>query len=430
MNLLFITPQLPHPPHQGTTLRNFNLIRRLAQRHTIDLLAFHDSAAAPDLGPLQTLCRRVATVPAPARIPLARLRDTLSTPLPDMALRLESAEMHALVSAWLHEEQYDVVQIEGIEVAQYGRHALAIQPRPVLVFDDHNCEYLLQKRNALTDLRLPGRWPAAVYSLVQWQKLRRYEARLCRNADATLAVSPADADALRALAPSQNITVIPNGIDLDLYYSATQPPTTILQPPTNPKSPALVFTGKMDYRPNVDAVLWFAQSVLPLIQRDVPNVRFQIVGRSPHPRLDALRPNPAIEITGAVDDVRPYIWQAAAYVIPLRIGGGTRFKALEAMACGQAIASTTLGVEGIGVADGRELLLADEPQRLAGAILRLLYSRAGDGLLVAGLAQRARAFVAARYGWSQIVPGVEAVYEEAYEKARRIRSGYEKAAEQ
>ena len=404
MNLLFITPQLPHPPHQGTTLRNFNLIRYLAQRHTIDLLAFHDPATAPDLGPLQTLCRRVATAPPPPRTTLARLRDTLSTPQPDMALRLESTKMHALVSAWLREKEYDVVQVEGIEVAQYGQHALAVQLRPALIFDDHNCEYLLQKRSALTDLRLPRRWPAAAYSLVQWQKLRRYEAQLCRAADATLAVSPADADALRALAPNLNVTVIPNGIDLDLYRPAK--PKSKIQ---NPKS--LVFTGKMDYRPNVDAVLWFAQAVLPLIQRDVSDVRFQIVGRSPHPRLDALRTNPAVEITGPVDDVRPYIWQAAAYVIPLRVGGGTRFKALEAMACGQAVASTTLGVEGIGVADGRELLLADEPRSFAKAVLRLLQSRAGDGVLVDGLAERARTFVEARYGWSQIMPGVETVYE-------------------
>ncbi len=424
MRLLFITPQLPHPPHQGTTLRNFNLIRHLAQRHVIDLLAFHDPAAPLELGPLQTLCRRVATVPPPGRTTFARLRDTLSTPLPDMARRLESAEMHALVLSWLCEETYDIVQAEGIEIAQYGRHALTMQPRPALVFDDHNCEYLLQKRNALMDSRLPRRWPAAVYSLVQWQKLRRYEAQICRAADATLAVSPADADALRALVPNQDIAVIPNGIDLNLYQ-----PTTLRSPLPAPQSPALVFTGKMDYRPNVDAVLWFAQSVLPLIQRDVPAVRFQIVGRSPHPRLDALRANPAIEITGAVDDVRPYIWRAAAYVIPLRVGGGTRFKALEAMACGQAVASTTLGVEGIGVADGRELLLADEPPRLAEAVLRLLQSRAGDGVLVDGLARRARAFVEARYGWSQIVPGVEAVYEKTYKKARRVQLGKEQAVE-
>ncbi len=408
MKLLFLTPQLPHPPHQGTTLRNFNLVRQLAPRHTIDLLTFHDPTQPLELGPLRELCRRVESVAPPPRPTLARLRDTLATPLPDMALRLESAAMHALISRRLREERYDVVQIEGIEVAQYGRHVADVQPRPALIFDDHNCEYLLQKRNALTDLRQPQRWPAAGYSLVQWQKLRRYEAHICRSANATLAVSPADADALHSLAPQLDITVIPNGIDLDLYQPA-HPQSLSLSPSLSP--PTLVFTGKMDYRPNVDAVLWFAQSVLPLVQQEVPNVRFQIVGLAPHARLKVLRGDPAIEITGAVDDVRPYIERAAAYVIPLRVGGGTRFKALEAMACGQAVVSTSLGVEGIGVQNGRELLLADEPRAFAEAVLRLLRARAAGDPLIGKLAANARAFVEQRYGWSQIVPKVEEVYE-------------------
>ncbi len=173
---------------------------------------------------------------------------------------------------------------------------------------------------------------------------------------------------LLALAPGLDITVVSNGIDLAAYTPQTE------LPPVDP--PRIVFTGKMDYRPNIDAALWFGREVLPLVTAAEPAVRFQIVGMNPHPRLDELRTNPAVEITGAVPDTRPYIYAAAAYVIPMRVGGGTRFKALEAMASARAIVSTQLGVEGIPVRSGQELLLADTPADFAAAVLRLIADRA------------------------------------------------------
>ena len=405
MKILLLTPQLPYPPHQGTTIRNFNLIRQLAARHDIDLLTFLPPGQTLESdSPLHQLCRRVGTALQPVRTTKVRARDTITSPLPDMALRLESPQMRRLVAEWTAEETYDIVQSEGIEMAQYGQMVQERRPpdarRPAFVFDDHNCEYLLQKRNALTDLRQPKRWVAAAYSLVQWRKLQCYEARICNDADAVTVVSEADGQALRALIPDLETTVVSNGIDLSLYAVAPLPDLT--------QSPTLVFTGKMDYRPNIDAALWFGREVLPLVTAQVPSARFQIVGMNPHPRLDELRANPNIEITGAVDDVRPYIERAAVYVIPMRVGGGTRFKALEAMASGKAIVSTRLGVEGIPVEGGRELLLADTPGETAAAILRLLRD---DGSLHARLGRAARAFVEARYGWEQIVPRLEAVYE-------------------
>jgi len=424
LKILFITPQFPYPPHQGTTIRNYNLIRHLAQRHTIDLLTFAASAAEPHSDtPVHAACRRIVTIPPPVRSNRQRIMDTVRSPRPDMALRLESPHMHEQVQHWVERaaahQPYDVVQIEGIEVAQYGLTAIqgpspgnAAPPSPALVFDDHNCEYVLQKRNALNDLRAPTRWAAATYSLVQWQKLRRYEAHICRRATVTTVVSPADRTALRQLAPQLDSVVIPNGIDPDAYldtapndYTQTTAAATVAAPPDT-----LVFTGKMDYRPNVDAVLWFAQRVLPRIRAQAPRVRFQIVGMNPHPRLDVLRNQAGIEITGAVDDVRRYLQTATIYVIPLRVGGGTRFKALEAMASGRAIVTTTLGVEGIPVRNEHEVLLADSPAAFANAVLRLLHDAHGDGHLCSHLGRRAREFVAARYAWDQIAPRFDQVY--------------------
>jgi polysaccharide biosynthesis protein PslH len=406
MKLLLLTPQLPWPPQQGTAIRNFNLIDQLARRHTIDLLTFlAPGEALDDRSPLHELCRRVAAVPQPLRPPLRRARDTALNSLPDMALRLESDAMRAQVQAWVRAEAYDIVQAEGIEMARYGIQASA-DGRARFLYDAHNAEYLLQERNARTDLTLPARWHAAGYSLVQARKLRAYEARVCRRAAAVLAVSGPDADALRALAPEASVTVISNGIDLDYYAPSDGADASA------PPAPLLVFTGKMDYRPNIDAMLWFGSAVFPRILARREDVRLQIVGRNPHPRLDVLRENPAVEITGAVDDVRPYMHGAGVYVIPLRVGGGTRFKALEAMAAARPIVSTSLGVEGIGVRHGNELLLADTPDAFTDAALTLL--EPGNEALRHHLGENARRFAEAHYGWEPIVERLDALYQELF----------------
>lgn len=411
MQLLFLTPQLPYPPQQGTTIRNYHLIRHLAAHHTIDLITFLAPGQVLDPGnPLYTYCRQIFSAPQPLRTLRQRGSDTLRSPLPDMALRLESGEMRALVATQAQTTAYDVVQIEGIEMAQYGLQLAQTAPtRPLLVFDDHNCEYLLQQRNAFTDLRRPPRWLAAAYSLLQWRKLRHYERAICRQADLVLAVSEPDRAALQALGTARPILVIANGIAFD----AVQAPAT----PNGPPDPfTLLFIGKMDYRPNIDGALWFAQRVLPLLLAEEPRVRFQIVGMNPHARLDPLRANPAIEITGAVDGVAPYLAKAGIYVVPLRVGGGTRFKVLEAMAAAKAIVSTTLGVEGIGVRDGEELLLADSPQTFADAVLRLLHDQQGTATLSTNLGEHARHFVQAHYSWREIVPNLEQALHSAKQK--------------
>jgi glycosyltransferase involved in cell wall biosynthesis len=168
----------------------------------------------------------------------------------------------------------------------------------------------------------------------------------------------------------------------------------------------------MDFRPNVDAVLWFAAKVLPRIQAEIRDIHFMVVGQRPHRRLDGLRSNPALTLTGWVEDTRPYIAQAAVYVAPLRIGGGTRLKLLEAMAMGKPVVATTLGAEGYPFTAGRELLLADTPADFASAVIELL--RSPD--LQFDLGRAAREFVAQRYDWRAIVPLLERVYTQCFHK--------------
>lgn len=419
--VLILTPQFPYPPHQGTTIRNYNLIAGLARRHEVHLLSFGDPQQCQDT-PLSQVCRSVQVVPAPQRTTRQRLAGLLFSGLPDMAQRLPSTGFRAALDATLEREDPDVVQVEGIELAQYLLHVAARrdrQPRPRLIFDDHNAEYVLQQRACETDARqlwprrkgdneiersgAPGtmgrgrRLAGAVYSFIQWRRLRGYERRTCLAADRVVAVSDADAGALRALVPGLEPVVVPNGVDMD-FYGAAIPPLA-----GGPGPCDLIFTGKMDFRPNVDAALWFAHNVLPLIRREAPDARFWIVGQNPHPRLASLPAGTAVELTGWVEDVRPYIAAAAAYVVPLRIGGGTRLKILEAMAMGKAMVSTTLGCEGFEVVDGQELLIADEPSEFAAAVLQLLRQPATRERL----GRAARRFAGSRYDWRMIVPKLE-----------------------
>jgi glycosyltransferase involved in cell wall biosynthesis len=322
-----------------------------------------------------------------------------------MALRLPSPDFRALLAEWLAATAYDVVQVEGIEMAQYGL-AVPFRRRPLVVFDDHNAEYVLQQRAFETDVCLPARWVGAAYSLIQWQKLRRYEARVCRAAHRVVAVSMADADALRRLAPGLEVTVVPNGVDLEYYSPGVQPSTAGLT--SLASSPYLVFTGKMDFRPNVDAAVWLCGHVLPRIWQTAPEVKLALVGRDPSPAVQALAADERVVVTGYVADVRPYIGGAAAYVVPLRVGGGTRLKVLEAMAMGQAIVSTRLGCEGIDATDGRELVLADTVEDFGRQVLALLEDLPRRRAL--GIA--ARRLVEERYDWRIIVPGLEEVYQD------------------
>ena len=395
MRILFLTPQYPYPPHKGTTLRNYNLIAGLAAQHEIDLLSFADEPGGPS--PLDWLCRRRATVAPPRRPNWRRALDTLLSPWPDMGLRLWSHEYQQQLAAWLADGAYDVIQIEGLELARYA--SALPYPAPLIVFDDHNAEYLLQKRLAEAERAVRGWSAGAIYSSVQWRKLRRFEQQACQQADRVVCVSEADAIALRELPNIRSPHVIPNGVDTDFYQRDNLTPLAL--PPHT-----LVFTGTMDFRPNVDAVLWFTQEVLPLIRQSVPDVHFYIVGQRPHARLNVLRDQPALTLTGAVDDTRPYIAGAAVYVAPLLTGGGTRLKLLEALSLQAPVVSTTLGAEGFEISSGREMLLADGTAGFAQAVVALLNDRAR----ARALGEAGRALAVQRYDWRSIVPQFEAVY--------------------
>lgn len=400
LTILVLTPQVPYPPQQGTSLRNYHIIRGLALDHEVHLLSFReeDDSNGPETTPLDSLCATITTVPVPRRTMRQRLWRLFVDPRPDMAHRLQSRQFETALADCLAAGQFDVVQIEGIELASVIPVIRRRQPKCAIVFDDHNAEAELQRRMFVTDLSRPNRWLAALYSFVQWRRLRRFERKACRLASGVSVVSEADRNHLLSLAPDLDPEIVPNCIDVEVYRDLTREVS-------GEYAHDLLFIGKMDYRPNVDAVLWFAREVWPLIRKRHPSASWAIVGKRPHSRLRALCGQSGIRVTGSVPDVKPYLAGGRVYVMPFRIGSGTRLKLIEAFAAGLATVSTTVGAEGYPLVAGQHLLIADKPEEFASAVGRLLQDEKERARL--GIAGRQ---FATRYDWRRIIPRFNRLY--------------------
>ncbi len=377
--VLLLLPSVPEPADSGARLRNLMLLRLLAEQHTVDAIAFGTDEDAARLARLVERSRVVA----PPRRSLAQRALTLAgARLPDMAERLWSPAAAETVRCMA--QQADIVQAEGVEMARY----LSLVPPDKRVYDAHNPEFLLQRRLSET---APTAM-AKLYSRLQWQRLEGFERAVVKASRLTLAVSQHDANQLRALANGGCVKVVPNGIDVQSF--AVRP---------DPGTRDLLFVGKLDYRPNTDAVRWLIEAVLP----NVPEARLFVVGANP-PRwlVQAGQQDARIAVTGYVDDERPYLRRCAALVLPLRVGAGSRLKALVAMASGVPIVSTSLGMEGLEVQAGLDHLQAESATQWAHALRQVLI----DAALREGLAHRARKVVEERYDWQAVRAAVLAAY--------------------
>jgi sugar transferase (PEP-CTERM/EpsH1 system associated) len=263
-------------------------------------------------------------------------------------------------------------------------------PCPAVIFT-HNVEAEIWRRHAEARTGMPRQ----LYR-VQHARMLRYEQQALARFDGVLAVSDADRQTFSRLYPGairREMHVVSTGVDTEFFAAAPEPSA----------GRGLVFTGSMDWLPNEDAVTYFCREILPQIRMDEPETTFTIVGRAPTPAVTRLAATPGVTVTGRVDDVRPYLREAAVYVVPLRIGGGTRLKIFEAMAMGKAVVSTTVGAEGLPVDDGVHLLLADEPQVFARSVVRLLRRLDRRRALEAA----ARQLVVDRYDWSAVAGELE-----------------------
>ena len=278
---------------------------------------------------------------------------------------------------------------------------------PTVIFA-HNVDGIIWRRRFLVDKRLLWR----LVAWREWRVMARAERYYTNLANHVLTVSEDDRRAFAEYVPSEKLTAVPTGVDLE-YFSPSH---------TVRRSDTLVFTGTMDWMPNEDAILYFCSAILPLIRAHVPEVRLRVVGRKPPKKILALKETiPNLEVTGTVDDIRPYVRDATVYVVPLRIGGGTRIKIFEAMAMGMAVVSTTIGAEGLPVEHNRNILIADTPASFADVAVMLLT----QPMTRQRIGNAARLLVEERYDWTAVTDVVdETLKRVATERVKPLSSDY------
>ncbi len=386
---LIVTAELPYPPASGGSLRVWGLLRGLhAAGYDLTVICCQDGEVLP---PLAQIARVISFSVAP-KSKAQRVTTLLTTRRPDIATRLFNPRVLHTIAELLRAEHFDFVQFEGIETACYLEPLRAQFPSLKLVFDTFNAEAVMQRTIAQIDSQTPRRWLRAAYSYAQSQRIAAYERQLCHQADLVIAVSDEDQAHLAAYDAATPLEVVPSGITVSEYAL----------PSGARENGLLVFTGKMDYRPNIDAAEWLVREILP----HVPQARLQVVGQQPTDRVRALASD-RVEITGRVPRVQPYLQAAAVYVAPLRMGSGTRLKLLEAMACGCAIVATPLAASGLSYGVERVMRIADTAERFAAAVQSLLEQPEER----TALGSAARDYVQRHYDWSAITPRMVAAHQ-------------------
>jgi glycosyltransferase involved in cell wall biosynthesis len=385
------------------------LMTQLALRHdlTAVMLVDEEFDAEECHRAMRAYCREVVLVPNPyAREgPVKRLLQLWSLASGRSFERLNVAvpAFQAALHRILHARRFDIVNLEFSYLGHCDlRQAPPGARPPALVVDSHNIDYDLARQYARSGENLVRR----VYARANWRKLRREELATYSEADGVYLCSRADERRLLDEAPKARTTVIPNAADVEYY----QPRST----DSRPDGRTVVFFGILSYVPNIDGVTYFVRDIWPRIAKEHPEARCQIIGDCAPASVRALA-GPRVELTGFVPDLRPYLAAAAAVVVPLRLGGGTRLKIVEAMAMGKAIVSTTLGAEGIEAVPGRHLLIADEPAAFADAVSRLL----ADPRSAERIGQSARQLVVDQYSWSAAAEALEKFYLKTIENTVR-----------
>lgn len=402
MNILFATPYLPAPPNFGGARRMYELIRgagRLDTVQTLSLIGPMDdpALAGAEIGPVTPVPVSVTGRMAPDR---QRRRAQLRSLFSSHSFQYRLAHVDQFQSA-LNERtnagQMDLVQFE---FSQMGSYRLPSGLPSIL--DVHNIEH-----DVLRQMAQHGSTTRRLFNQIEYRKFRREEIDAWRRASRCIATSARDAATIERKT-DHPVPVIPNGVDLDYFALPPRSEGTDLH---------IVFSGAMRYRPNADGAIWFVDRVLPLIQRELPGSQFSIVGADPGQDVRALGARPGVTVSGTVEDVRPWLQAAQIVVVPLLNGGGTRLKLLEAFASRRPVVSTQIGAEGIEVRDDRELLIADEPDAFARAVIALGESSA----LSARLTEAAFDLVRSRYQWSSISARLRAVHEDliASESSKR-----------
>jgi len=396
MKILFLISQLPYPPDTGAKIRSFNLIKALAKAHSITLVTY--GAREVEMEKIRRLAElpvKITLVPMGNGNPYMLAFRNLFSRYPYSVDKYYSAGMAGEVAKLLESEEFDLIHCDSL---QMSRNVLKFKHIPKIM-TEHNIESQILERVAYNETNIFKR----LYFYIQYLKLRRYEVFACRQFDRMIAVSEEDKRYLARFIPENHISIVPNGVDTEFF----SPQPTTHNPPSRKFS--LIYTGSMDWQPNDDAMIYFIRDVYPLIKERLskseiarndenssPQITLTIVGRDPSSALQKLAlSDRSIKVTGRVEDVRPYVANSPVFIVPLRIGGGSRLKILEAMAMGKAVVSTSIGCEGLEVTDKKNIIIADKPGDFADAVTFLLRDREYAGRL----GKAGRKLVEERYDW-------------------------------
>jgi len=395
MRILWVKPGGLWPLNTGGRLRSFHTLAELSRRHRVVLLTTHGADDDPrELAARLPDCERVASFPhrAPKRSSLglaAALAGSWLSDLPVDLWKWRVPRLRAESLRLMDGGQADVCVADFLTAVPNVRLGGKV---PVVLFE-HNVEHVIWTRLAAVEPRPWRRWVLRREA----RKMRRFEARACAQASLTVAVSEPDRELLAAEARGARVRAVPTGVD-----------TSYFVPNGQPDAPSLVFTGSMDWYPNEDAIVHFVEHVLPRIRQDVPAATLTVVGRKPTARLRAATEGEPVDVTGGVEDIRPYVSRAAVYVVPLRVGGGTRLKICEALAMGKAVVSTTVGAEGLPLVPGEHFIRADDPADFARAVVALLR----DPQWRRALGAAGRRLMEERHSWPQVAREFEERCEE------------------
>lgn len=398
-SVLMITPYLPYPPISGGRMRTYNLITYLQPEYEITLVAFGNPEEREfDTSPLSELCdfHLVERAPGPGLLRSGLLSLTSLKPL--TCRFYQTPAMKETLANLLAERQFDLIHVESFYMLDNLPERLNV---PVLLAEPA-IEYIAWQRHMKVARPLIGRPGFALEAL----KMRLWEPAAWEAADVVAAMSEVDARIIRKAAPRAKVVLSPNAVDVHHF----QP-----DPAISRDDHTAVYMGDYKYFPNTDAVLYFADEILPLIREKRPNFRLLLLGKNPGPELEALNDDPESRVTvaGLVDDTRPYLQSCAMFICPLRSGSGTRYKIMEALACGAPVISTTIGAEGLGAIDEEHLLIRDDPEPFAAGVIAILEERG----LAERLSTRGREWVASTHAWEQAA----ATLSEAYQALLRGR---------
>jgi glycosyltransferase involved in cell wall biosynthesis len=404
MHILFLTQVLPYPPASGPKVKTWHVLRYLEELgHKITLVSFVRPEEMPYVEELKRVCAAVYTV----RVQRSKVADlyyflrSQLTGRPFLVERDDLSEMRTLVQRIVSSEEVDVIHADQLTMAQF---AFPLQgpngQKPVLVFDAHNAVWTITERmnqNAALYLKLP--------LALETERIKRYEANIIKDFDATLAVTEPDRLALLDAFHHQNyegrvpISVIPIAVDTHLINPVPQVSDSL----------NILTMGTLYYPPNADGIRWFIQEVLPLIRQKINGVELTIVGKNPPKDFVKLASDPesGIITTGFVPDLEPYFANSAVTVVPVRAGGGMRVRILEAFARAAPVVTTTVGVEGIDARPGMDVSIADSPEDFAEAVINLLL----DKELREKLSRNGRRLVEEKYDWQVVLKELDRVYQ-------------------